>query len=233
MDMPIGAADAIKGELDGMPFYIFGMKESDYVKQIMSTYGMLATMGEEKHHHVMVSGTKQVVTFKYPEVVHKHYQYRDVIDNHNLQRMHPISMEETWMTTHWPNCVFCFLLAVTMVNVQNAGVYFCSFPKVDSLTAHKLIAQQLIENRYLIVEHGHNGVKHPIVLWHSPHIENLRMDDWSIAKQNIKPGIAFAGLFVSGHTSPVLQDCFYILNVMLSTKLMHQWLILSVYNSVF
>ena len=45
-----------------------------------------------------------------------------------------------------------FLLAVTMVNVQNAGVYFCSFPKVDSRTAHKLIAQQLIENRYLIVE---------------------------------------------------------------------------------
>ena len=31
MDKPIGAADAIKGELDGMPFYIFVMKESDYV----------------------------------------------------------------------------------------------------------------------------------------------------------------------------------------------------------
>ena len=151
-DKPIGAADAIKGELDGMPFYIFGMKESDYVMQIMSTYGMLAMMGEEKHHHVMVSGTKQVITFKYLEVVHNHYWYRDVIDNHNLQQMHPISMEETWMTTRWPNRIFCLLLAVTMVNVQNAGVYFCSFPKVDSLTAHKLIAQQLIENRYLIVE---------------------------------------------------------------------------------
>ena len=41
-DKPIGAADAIKGKLDGMPFYIFGMKETDYVMQIMSTYGMLA-----------------------------------------------------------------------------------------------------------------------------------------------------------------------------------------------
>ena len=29
------------------------------------------------------------------------------------------------------------------------------------------------------------------------------MDDWSIAKQNIKPGIAFAGLLVSGHSAPV------------------------------
>ena len=97
-DKPIGAADAIKGELDGMPFYIFGIKESDYVMQIMSTYWTLATMGEEKHHHVVVSGTKQVLTFKYPEVVHNHYWYRDVIDNHNSQWMHPISMEETWMT---------------------------------------------------------------------------------------------------------------------------------------
>ena len=39
------------------------------------------------------------------------------------------------MTTCWPNHMFCFLLAVTMVNVQNAGVYFCNLPKVDSLTA--------------------------------------------------------------------------------------------------
>ena len=56
------------------------------------------------------------------------------------------------MTTCWPNHVFCFLLAVTMVNVQNDGVYFCNLPKVDSLTACKLIAQQLIENKYLIAE---------------------------------------------------------------------------------
>ena len=55
------------------------------------------------------------------------------------------------MTTRWPNCVFCFLLAVTVGNVQNAGVYFCGLPMVDALTAQKLIAQQLIENKYLHV----------------------------------------------------------------------------------
>ena len=42
------------------------------------------------------------------------------------------------MTTHWPSRVFCFLLAVTVVNVQNAGVYFCGLPKVDALTGQKL-----------------------------------------------------------------------------------------------
>ena len=60
-----------------------------------------------------------------------------------------MSMEKTWMTTCWPNCVFCFLLGVTVVNVLNAGVYFCGLPKVDALTAQKLIAQQLIENKSL------------------------------------------------------------------------------------
>ena len=55
------------------------------------------------------------------------------------------------MTTCWPNHVSCFLLAVTVVNVQNAGVYFCGLPKVDALTAQKLIAQQLIENKYLCI----------------------------------------------------------------------------------
>ena len=71
-----------------------------------------------------------------------------MINNHNSQQMHPISMEETWKTTHWPNHIFCFLLVVTAINVQNAGVYFCGLRKVDALKACKLIAQQLIENKY-------------------------------------------------------------------------------------
>ena len=37
--------------------------------------------------------------FIYPEVAYNHYNYRDMIDNHNSNRMHPISMEETWIVT--------------------------------------------------------------------------------------------------------------------------------------
>ena len=148
----IGDADAISGILDEVPFYILGMKEPDFVMQIMTTYGTMKQLGDQKLQHVMVNGSRQVHSFQYPEVIHNHYQYQDVIDNHNSQCMHPIFMEETWMTTCWTNRVFCFLLAVPMENVQNAGVYFCNLPKVDSLTAHKLIAQQLIENKYLIAE---------------------------------------------------------------------------------
>ena len=53
------------------------------------------------------------------------------------------------MTMRWPNCVFCFLLAMTMVNVQNAATYFLQRPKLDSLQAWRLIAKALINNVHL------------------------------------------------------------------------------------
>ena len=112
----IGESDAHQGMLDNVKFHVVVMKEPDYVMMFMTTYGTLARVGDEKRHY-LVNGVKHVKTFQYTEVVHNHYQYRDVIDNHNSARMHPISMEETWMTMHWSNHVFCFLLAVTMVNV--------------------------------------------------------------------------------------------------------------------
>ena len=56
-----------------------------------------------------------------------------------------------------PKQSFCFLLALTMVNIQNAGCYFANLPKVDALTARKLIAQQLIENKYLDKEVRENN----------------------------------------------------------------------------
>ena len=117
----VGFSNAKKGVLNGVPFHLYAMKEPDYTMLIMSTYGTNATVGEEKKRHYNKDGQKKVTTFVYPEVVHNHYCYRNVIDNHNSVRMHPISMEETWMITRWPNHGFCFLLTVTIVNVQNAG----------------------------------------------------------------------------------------------------------------
>ena len=72
-----------------------------------------------------------------------------MIDNHNLLQMHPISMEETWMTMHWANCIFCFLLAVTVMNIQNAACYFLNKSKMDALQSHHLIVKQFIFNCHL------------------------------------------------------------------------------------
>ena len=68
----------------------------------------------------------------------------DGSDQHSFWAAHNIDIyygvpfqltKETWMTTHWPNHVFCFLLALTIVNVQNAGCYFAKLPKIDALQA--------------------------------------------------------------------------------------------------
>ena len=94
----------------------------------------------------------------------------DCIDNHNSQRMHPLSMEETWMMMHWPNHGFCFLLAVTMVNIQNAENYFAKTPKMDSLLARHLIAKQLINNKCLCTgmtpqKHKNRGsIEHSLIM---------------------------------------------------------------------
>ena len=134
----ISESDALQGMLDNVKFHVVAMKEPDYVMMLMTTYGILAPFGEEKRHY-LVNSVKHVKTFQYQEVVHNHYQYRDVIDNHNSARMHPISMEEMWMTMRGPNCVFCFLLAVTMFNVQNTATYFLKKPKLDSLQAQNVL----------------------------------------------------------------------------------------------
>ena len=118
----------------------------------------------KKNSDTTSNGQNQEKTFKYPEMVYNHYRYRDCIDNHNSQRMHPLSMEETWMMTHWPNHVFCFLLAATMVNVQNAANYFAKTPKMDSLSARRLIAKQLINNKHLCTGTMPQSVKNEVLL---------------------------------------------------------------------
>ena len=50
------------------------------------------------------------------------------------------------MTMHWPNRVICFLLAIAMVNVQNAATYFLNKPKMESI---RLIAKAVINNKHL------------------------------------------------------------------------------------
>ena len=48
----VGETDAIHGELDGIPFYLYGMKEPDYVMQIMATYGRLERKGTREKNEL-------------------------------------------------------------------------------------------------------------------------------------------------------------------------------------
>ena len=75
--------DTICGELDSIPFYLYGMKEPNYMMQIMATYRTLEEKGQEKKRNYIEDGNKKLTRFVYPKVVHNHYAYRDMIDNHN------------------------------------------------------------------------------------------------------------------------------------------------------
>ena len=66
----VGSADALRGQLDGVPVYIYGMKEPEYTMMLMATYGTLAEQGDKKTRNFMDGGSKVVKKFKYPEVVY-------------------------------------------------------------------------------------------------------------------------------------------------------------------
>ena len=103
------------------------------------------------------------------------------------------------MTSRWPNRVFCFLVALTTVNVQNAGGYFAKLPKIDAIRARKLIAQQLILNKYIQnTAQSHRKNAAPLITnsLHFPHSENSKIPQWSDAKTNIRNGTAPARLHV-------------------------------------
>ena len=79
------------------------------------------------------------------------YNYRVVVDEHRAYQLdcgmkHVLSLEETWRTTRWENCVFQFILAVSEVNAYLAMRYFGEL-KMTQLEFRKKIAFELIHNK--------------------------------------------------------------------------------------
>mmetsp|Transcript_333 Transcript_333/g.495 ORF Transcript_333/g.495 Transcript_333/m.495 type:complete len:83 (-) Transcript_333:218-466(-) len=79
--------------LDGIDFDLFCMKEPGYVMIMMSTYGTLEYPGSPKYRSWLDDGEKKQAMIRYPEVIHNHYLYQHVVDNHNGLRHAPISLE--------------------------------------------------------------------------------------------------------------------------------------------
>ena len=147
-----GSFDAIKGRMENTDFYIYGMKEPDYVLLFMTTYGVEGRQGIEQVRTIQDGGVARKIRFRYPEVCANHYNFRDSVDNHNGRRMYPIAIEEQWRTQRWPNKVFQFLLGITEVNCNLINsVYFGSeqLPQVDF--RHQL-GDELINNPYIATQ---------------------------------------------------------------------------------
>ena len=149
----VGAVDSLKGEIDGVPYNIFCMKEPDYVMKLMSTYGALTVDEGEPENVRYVQGEK--TTFKYTKNFAYHFKYRHMVDDHNNLRHSTPTLEDTWTTHVWENRVFAFLLAITEVNLY-CYLRYTSWRTMDEEsypTLHqfrKKLAMALIENKFIV-----------------------------------------------------------------------------------
>ena len=152
-DKEVGDADSWGGKLEDVPFHVFAMKEPDYVMLLMSTYGTNARDGyKETRREWKDNRVIRTKSFRYPEVVHNHFQNWHSVDDHNAKRHSPISIEVVWTTKRWSNRVFAFLLSITEVNCFLAESYFTSRKTESMMDFRKDLAHQLIENKYLMQE---------------------------------------------------------------------------------
>jgi hypothetical protein len=129
----VGDSKAWQGELDGVKFHLFCMKEPDYVmRSLMSTYGMTSPksgQGEIRWHYKNAHGSNEVMkSFRCPKVVANHYAYCGCVDNHNNKQQdggskQGLALESTWVTHWWPIQVFTFSLDISEVNTYLSWVY--------------------------------------------------------------------------------------------------------------
>ena len=135
---------------------------------LMLAYGTQEWMGSEKYHKLTDGSIRRI---KSPEVLHNHFRYRHLIDDHNSKRHQPISLEVVWATQEWSCRAFAFLLAMMEVNVKLASEHFGGHEDKGMIAFPKKIGQELINNDYLKREaaepcsssHHHKEMDHVLI----------------------------------------------------------------------
>ena len=118
---------------------------------LISTYGMNSRHSEkETQSNWKECGVMMTKTFKYPEVVHNHFQNCHSVNDHNAKRRSPITIEVVWATKWWPKYVFAFLFAIEEVNCFLSESHFTSRKHDSMMDYRKELANVLIENWYLV-----------------------------------------------------------------------------------
>ena len=109
--------------------------------------------------------------FKYPEVLHNHFRYQHLVDDHNSKRHQPVSLEVVWATQEWSHRPFAFLLAMMEVDVKLVSEHFGGHKDKGMIAFCKRFAQELIKNDYLRREaaephssaHWHKEMDHVLI----------------------------------------------------------------------
>ncbi len=151
----VGDTDVLSGKLSGVEYFIWGMKEPDYVMKIMGTGGSLVTEGCKETRRKWTDGNEShSKTFTYTRPFHWHFCYGHIVDDHNNLRHSLPSIEDTWRTDRWPARVFAFLLSVSEVNIY---LVMRRFVWDDSTTPtylnfQRMLAWELINNPLIQIE---------------------------------------------------------------------------------
>lgn len=156
-DKAVGDFDSIQGKSDdNITYFLWAMKEPDYVMKLMATGGKneRCTESKESEQKWTENGQKKHVKFHYPYPVKWHFLYRHQIDDHNNLRHAVPSIEESWNTRRWEIREFSFILAVCEGNAFLALRYFCYPGNITALCPTFLkfrmrLAFELINNKYI------------------------------------------------------------------------------------
>ena len=149
----------MKGELDSVKVELHCLKEPDYTMTLMSSYGTLERVGDEKARNYIEGNATVEKKIKYPELIYNHFSYRDAVDSHNSSRMFPIAMEETWKTTRWPLRVFCFLMAVSEVNCRLVLTNIYKQQERSKQDFRKELSKEFLYKKYINQEKPSNNRK--------------------------------------------------------------------------
>ena len=117
-DANVGTLMAIPSVLDGVKYFLWGLKEPLYVMKMMATGGPLISNEscQEQKCWFKEDGAEVECTFQFSLPYDWNYKYRHNIDDHNNVRHSLPLVEGTIITTRWEMRVFSFLLAVFEVN---------------------------------------------------------------------------------------------------------------------
>jgi hypothetical protein len=114
------------GKQDNVPYFIWGMKEPDYVMRMMATGGPLGLTDECRETKRRCTEEDRDVErkFRYTCPYDWHFRYRHAVDDHNNLRHATPAVEDSWLTQRWECRVFSFLLALSEINTFLALRYF-------------------------------------------------------------------------------------------------------------
>jgi hypothetical protein len=131
----VGDSMAISGVLNGIRYFLWRLKEPNYVMKMMATRGPLISNDSCKmqKRKWTKGGVGMMRTFQFPLPYNWHYKYHHAIDDHNNLRHSLPSIEHTIMMKRWEMHVFSFVLAVLEVNAFLAYRFFCKLDPVPTL----------------------------------------------------------------------------------------------------